>query len=473
MAHADDVDVPEDIDLTDIDVPEDTAEERELEVEPTPDADCIVVGGGIAGLVAARILVLAGLSVIVLEAGDRLGGKVRSHVVDGLTLDAGAESFATRRGTVADLAERLGLAEDVVLPNPAGAWLQPDDRTAIPLPKAGLFGIPSVPLASDVIAVVGFAGALRAQLDALLPGFIGSREQTLGGFVRRRMGRRVVERLVAPVTMGVHSRHPDALDLDTVAPGLRAGLKSEESLASAVRAMRAAAPAGSAVAGFTGGIARLVGTLEAALDRFSVEVRRSTPAMAVDATGVTLGDGTRLAARAVVLAAPDTGLTSRTEPADLVRADIVLATLVVRSAALAAAPRGTGVLVGAACTGVTAKALTHATAKWPWLAELAGEDRHVLRLSYDAARVAGMDDAVLRGQAVADAARLLETPIGDDDVLGFARVEWTAASRDERALVDGVTQLGETAAGTGLAAVIAHAQREATRLAAELAPATD
>jgi hypothetical protein len=40
-------------------------------------------------------------------------------------------------------------------------------------------------------------------------------------------------------------------------------------------------------------------------------------------------------------------------------------------------------------------------------------------------------------------------------------------------LVDGVTQLGETAAGTGLAAVIAHAQREATRLAAELAPATD
>lgn len=436
-----------------------------------PDADCIVVGGGMAGLVAARELVLGGLSVIVLEASGRLGGKVRSHVVDGITLDAGAESFATRRGTVADLANRLGLGDDVVLPNPTGAWLQPDDATAVPLPKAGMLGIPSVPLAADVIDVVGVGAALRAQLDSLLPGFVGAGEQTLGGFVAKRMGRRVVERLVAPVTLGVHSRHPDDLLLDVVAPGLRAGLKREESLASAVRAMRAAAPAGSAVAGVRGGIARLVSQLEGALERFGVDVRLDSPAAAADATGVTLRDGSRLTARAVVLAAPDDGLTGAgpTEtPAAQPRNDVVLATLVVHSEALDAAPRGTGVLVGAACTSVTAKALTHATSKWPWLAEKAGEHRHVLRLSYDAGRVEGLGNDELRSLAASDAATLLDTAFAAEDVLGFARVDWIAAGADPRSRDNGVTRIGETASGTGLAAVVHGAQASARQLVARL-----
>ena len=49
--------------------------------------------------------------------------------------------------------------------------------------------------------------------------------------------------------------------------------------------------------------------------------------------------------------------------------DVVLVTLVVDHAGLDAHPRGTGVLVSRHATGVTAKALTHATAKWAWLAE--------------------------------------------------------------------------------------------------------
>lgn len=451
--------------------PEAMTEERESAEHV---ADCIVIGAGVAGLVAARELVLAGRSVVVLEAGDRAGGKVRAHVVDGLTLDAGAESFATRRGTVADLVERLGLADDLELPDAAGAWVQASDTDAMPLPKAGVLGIPSVPLASDVIRVIGFGAALRAQLDLLLPGVIGSREQSLGGLVRRRMGARVVERLVAPVTMGVHSRHPDMLDVDTVAPGLRSGLKSEESLASAVRVMRAAAPAGSAVAGIRGGVSRLVTALLSALERFGVEVRYDTAVEGADASGVTLADGSRLTARAVVLAAPDRGLTERegTWPEDE-ESRISLATLVVRAPDLDRAPRGTGVLVAEGCTSVTAKALTHSSAKWAWLGEKSGEHRHVLRLSYDGRRVEMLDDAGLRERAVADASKLLGTSLSQGDVLGFARTDWVAGTPDRRPADDGVTHLGETVAGTGLAAVVGHAQREARSLAARLAENAD
>ncbi|MBF0671067.1 MAG: FAD-dependent oxidoreductase [Salinibacterium sp.] len=437
---------------------------------PNHAADCIVVGGGIAGLVAARELVLAGLSVVVLEASDRAGGKLRAHVVDGLTLDAGAESFATRKGTVADLVERLGLGEDIELPDAAGAWLQASDSDAMPLPKAGLLGIPSVPLAADVIRVIGLRAALRAQLDSLMPGVIGSRETTLGGLVRRRMGARVVERLVAPVTMGVHSRHPDSLAVDAVAPGLRAGLKREASLASTVRALRAAAPAGSAVAGIRGGVSRLVTALVSALERFGIEVKYGAAVVAADASGVTLSDSTRLTARAVVVAAPDRGLTQRegTWP-DAEESRIALATLVVRSQELDRAPRGTGVLVAEGCSTITAKALTHSSAKWAWLGEKAGEHRHVLRLSYDARRVEKHDEAAFLDQAISDASTLLGTPLSRGDVLGFARTDWVAGTPDRRAADDGVTRLGETVAGTGLAAVVGHAQREARALAARLA----
>jgi phytoene dehydrogenase-like protein len=54
-----------------------------------PDVDVVVVGAGLAGLAAARHLVAAGRTVVVLEAADGVGGRVRSEVVDGVTVDRG------------------------------------------------------------------------------------------------------------------------------------------------------------------------------------------------------------------------------------------------------------------------------------------------------------------------------------------------------------------------------------------------
>jgi oxygen-dependent protoporphyrinogen oxidase len=418
----------------------------------------VVVGGGMAGLVMARDLVLGGMEVTLLEASDRLGGKVARHTVAGLLLDAGAESFATRRGTVAELARQLGLVDAIVRPDPQGAWLQGVDGRALPMPKTGILGIPSVPLAADVIAVIGFRAALRAQLDALMFGFIGSKERTLGRLVRRRMGSAVLERLVAPVTLGIHSRHPDELDVDVVAPGLRRAMIGAGSLAHGVRELREAAPAGSAVSGLEGGIFRFVEALTRDLDRFGVAVRLSTPVAAVEATSVTLEDGERIEADRVVLAtslAPTGGTAS-----------IVLATLVVDSPELDAAPRGTGLLVARGSAQIRAKALTHATAKWAWLAGRAGGHRHVLRLSYDAADAdVPLDELRLRARR--DAEALLAVTLPDSSVIDFARVEW-AAPPAAPLPIEGVTLVGEGVAGTGLAAVIAQARLESGRLLEEV-----
>lgn len=57
---------------------------------PGEEADVIVVGAGIAGLAAARQLTAAGRSVIVLEAADRIGGRVRTDRSTGIAFDLGA-----------------------------------------------------------------------------------------------------------------------------------------------------------------------------------------------------------------------------------------------------------------------------------------------------------------------------------------------------------------------------------------------
>lgn len=53
------------------------------------ESGVIVVGGGLAGLSAAARLHRAGIGTTVLEAGDDVGGRVRTDVVDGFRLDRG------------------------------------------------------------------------------------------------------------------------------------------------------------------------------------------------------------------------------------------------------------------------------------------------------------------------------------------------------------------------------------------------
>jgi oxygen-dependent protoporphyrinogen oxidase len=405
----------------------------------------IVVGAGIAGLVVARALVLGGREVIVLEASDRAGGQVARHTVGGLELDAGAESFATRGGTVAGLAARLGLADDIVSPAALPAWLYRADGTAIPLPATGLLGIPAVPLARDVIDAIGMRAALRASLDLLLPAPIGARSASLGELVRRRMGPAVLERLVAPVVRGVHSTSPDELSLERAAPGLVSALAREGSLSHAVASLRERSAAGSQVAGIRGGVAVLVDRLLADLDRFGVPVRLGARVDEAGPDGVRV-DGAELTGD-VVIAAP--GIAADRVPGRTVS----LVTLVVDQPELAAAPRGTGVLVELGAPDVAARALTHLTAKWPWIAERAG-GLHALRLSYD-----GPTAEVSR--AAADAGILLGIPLNapvDADI-----VTWERAVPRTHA-VDGMHYVGEAGSGTGLAAVIDQAEAEAERL---------
>ncbi len=472
-----------------------------MSADGTVDAavvDAVVIGGGIAGLVVAWELAGGGLRPALLEAGDHLGGAVRSHRVAGLELDAGAESFAGTPPDVRDLIADLGLAADIVEPAPAGAWVRHAAGTA-PLPAAALLGIPGYPWAGDARRVIGLGGAIRSTVDRVLPArSLGGAGVTLGAAVRRRLGRRVLDRLVEPVAGGVYSADPGRLELRAVAPRL---LDAAVAAGSLTRGVRAARPGGqrpgSAVGGLSGGMHRIPAALAAGVTARGGSVqpgRRATRVASrqgvwevVDATGDVLV--TRRVVLAVPLAAASTILAESVPEAFGVQAppvaDVLLCTLVLDDARLDAAPRGTGVLVAAAARGVRAKALTHATAKWPWLAAAAGQGRHVLRLSYGRAGDPGPPMADLERVALADATTLLGVPLRHGDLVESAAVRWAgtlgtfppghvdAVRRARAALAPrGVWLAGSGAAGTGLAAVVADARAQAAAVLTGAAPAT-
>lgn len=418
-------------------------------------ADDVVVGGGIAGMVLARRLAMAGRSVVLLEASERLGGQVRRVEVADVDVDAGAESFATRGGVVARLATEIGLGADIVAPVDVPAWLHRRDGSAIALPATSVLGIPGAPLAADVVAAIGTRAAMRAELDIVMPPAVGAKAETLGALVRRRMGAAVLEGLVDPVVRGVHSTRADELPLDRAHPGLRAALARTGSLSHAVLSLREQSAAGSQVAGIRGGMARLVDELAADLELFHVDVRlgaRIDPAdLAPDRAGGVAGR--------VVLACAPPALDDRR---------VTIALIAVDQPALDASPRGTGMLVAADAPDVRARALTHLTAKWEWVREKAN-GLHLLRLSYDGHE---LDD--LAATALRDASTLLGVPL--DAAVDTVVVPWTRAASQTHA-VDGMRRIGEAVTGTGLAAGVAAAEREAERLlddaAADADTATD
>lgn len=479
----------------------------------------VVIGGGIGGLIAARECAKVGMRVTVLEASDAVGGAIRRTELDGVALDAGAESFATRGGHVRALLAELGIDDRIVAPAPGGAWLAGVPGIgAAPLPVGGLLGIPANPFQDDVRRIIGWSGAWRAYLDRVRPPLTIGHEHSLGKLVSTRMGDKVRDRLVAPVTTGVYSASPADIDVDIAAPGLNAALTRTGSLSGAVAALRdegaaraAAKKPGAAVEGLDGGMTVLVDALLADLENFRVEVRTSSPVRTIGRDGdgwIVVSDAPvdpadELApevsddeivavaeewqADAVVVAVDERtarALLADTVPAlvstdDVPAPEIEIVTLLLDAPALDAAPRGTGVLTVPGSH--VAKALTHSTEKWEWVRRAAA-GRHVVRVSFGAqgepAATATLDDDAAAALALSEASALLGVDLAPSALVAAHRsryvqaqpasvigsAERRAAARSAVHAVPGLAAVGAWLAGTGLAQVIPDATDETDRL---------
>ena len=282
------------------------------------------MGGGISGLATAYWLAVEhGVDVVVLEAGDRLGGKVSTQDLAGMPVDTGPDAFLSRGPDLAELVARLGLADEVVAPLPGGASIWSRGRMH-PIPRFGAFGIPDrmrPMLRSRLLSPVGIA---RAGLDIVRPRTVLGADPTVAEVLRPRLGREVVERLVQPLLGGVHAGSVDRLSARSTVPEVLAIAGSQRSLMLALRHRRRSTPAPTTppappLVSLRGGLGRLVGALVDAVGRDRLVTgapatglhrtadgwRVETPAVDVVADTVVLAAPAHAVAELVAAGAPE------------------------------------------------------------------------------------------------------------------------------------------------------------------------
>ncbi len=333
-----------------------------------------VIGGGISGLAAALELAMhpAGFDVVLFEAGEYLGGKLKSSPLAGLMVDEGADAFLARRPEAVVLARRLGLTERLVSPSIGWASVFWDGRRhrlpeglvlGAPAGWAGIAGLARSPLIGPLGAARAAAEPLVAVAERLCARFPPirwkmdtqtDRDAALGPLIRRRFGRRVAERLVDPLLGGINAGDADHLSLAASNPQLAAALDRSPSLLVGLARQRQAAPAGPVFLTPLGGTAELAAAIVSRLHG-RVDIRTATAVTRLEPDrGRWSVDGERFDAAVAALpgwaAAPL--LTGVCPPAAVTLAEVpyssvAIVTLVVDQRAFpdGAAPVGTGVLV--------------------------------------------------------------------------------------------------------------------------------
>lgn len=449
----------------------------------------IVIGAGISGLTAARDLVQQGYDVLVLEATDRVGGKLRRGAVAGVTVDVGAEATVNRQPAAVELATELGLP----LTHPTDAGSRIWTRGALRRLPRTLMG---APLDLDQLAEAGVLseeGLARARQEPTLPASAVDGDVTVGALVDERYGPEVTDRLVEPLLGGVYAGRAREISAEAAMPQLLA-MARRGSLVEQARAMAAPATASSPVfAGIEGGMWRLPEALAAELAATGrVEVRTGATARTLRRTD----DGFEVdgePAAAVVLATPaaptgrllaDLVPAAAAELATVDYASTAVVTLAFRAADAAGLDDTASGFLVPPVDGRRIKASTFSFAKWAWVraAGLGTGDGGllVLRTSlgrYGEERTLQVSDEELVAASLADLAEatgLTATPV-DTHVQRWggglpqyavghrARVDRVRAAVAE---VPGLAVCGAAYDGVGIAACVGSGHRAAAEVAA-------
>ena len=187
--------------------------------------DIIVIGGGISGLAAAHRLTelsrtgSTAYRVTLLEASDRLGGVIATEHADNLLLELGPDSYITDKPAALRLCERLGLADRLIAPQQGRLKLYTVHRGALePLPEGFLLMAPTRVASVLRSPLFSWSGKLRMALEPLIPRRSHDGDESLASFVRRRLGREVLERVAQPLIGGIYASDPEALSLAATMP---------------------------------------------------------------------------------------------------------------------------------------------------------------------------------------------------------------------------------------------------------------
>ncbi|MBI3330064.1 MAG: protoporphyrinogen oxidase [Nitrospinae bacterium] len=188
----------------------------------------VIVGGGIAGLATAYTLQerarAAGLplAMTLVEASERLGGVIFTEQVDGFIIEAGPDSLLTQKPWGVELCRTLGIGDRLI---------GTDDRQRKiyllwqgrlqPLPEGLMLVIPTRFHSLLRSPLLSWPAKIRIGLEYFLPPRVAAGDESLGAFVRRRLGQEMLEKIAEPLLGGIYAGSLERMSLLATFPRFR------------------------------------------------------------------------------------------------------------------------------------------------------------------------------------------------------------------------------------------------------------
>jgi oxygen-dependent protoporphyrinogen oxidase len=184
-----------------------------------------VIGAGIAGLTVAyrlsqtRDVEGRAPEVIVLEAGERVGGIVETLSRDGFTVERGSDSMITEKPWGVELCHEVGLGQEILTTNPTcRRSFVARGSTLHPVPDGFHLMAPSRLLPFARSSLLSWRGKLRVALEPFVATRKDDADESLASFVRRRLGVEALERIAQPMVGGIYTADPERLSLRATMP---------------------------------------------------------------------------------------------------------------------------------------------------------------------------------------------------------------------------------------------------------------
>ncbi|MFB4475355.1 protoporphyrinogen oxidase [Oceanobacillus caeni] len=245
----------------------------------------VIVGGGITGLSAAYYLkkLIQSKSLPytfkLIEASERLGGKIQTIKRDGFTIEKGPDSLLERKPSAIKLVKELGL-EDEMIHNATGQSYILAQNKLHPLPKGTYMGVPKDKGALMSSSLLSWKGKIRALNDLVLPKGKNDGDQSLGKFLRARFGNETVDMQISPLLSGIHSGDIDEMSINATYPLF---YQLEQKYGSVMKGLQKTMPSTKkknkkqkgAFFSFENGLETLIHRLVEAIDKESISMQKS------------------------------------------------------------------------------------------------------------------------------------------------------------------------------------------------------
>ena len=187
----------------------------------------VIIGGGITGMSAAWEAQQRGISYTLLEASDRWGGKVVSSEIkmndSRFLVDGGPDTIVTRKPEAWDLTNELGILDQVDDPGS-------ETRGIYVLDNASPQPIPLSPFRFISSTLMTTRGKLRLMAEPFQPARTDNGDESLGDFVRRRLGKEALDKFIGPVLGGIYNTDPNIQSIMVSSPVMREMEKEAGSL---------------------------------------------------------------------------------------------------------------------------------------------------------------------------------------------------------------------------------------------------